>query len=111
MNRTNEICPRPDPVPPSRTVPHANPIYVTSVWSCESPAQADAILTMQLQRLVGLEIDKLTEEYNRLAEEIEGYEALLADHKLVLDVIREDTIEMKEKYGDRKSTRLNSSHT
>ena len=76
-----------------------------------SSAQADAILTMQLQRLVGLEIDKLTEEYNRLVEEIEGYEAILADHKLVLDIIREDTIEMKEKYGDDRRTRITNDAT
>jgi DNA gyrase subunit A len=76
-----------------------------------SAAQADAILIMQLQRLVGLEIDKLTEEYNRLIEEIEGYEALLADHKLVLDVIREDTIEMKDKYGDDRRTKITNDAT
>ncbi len=76
-----------------------------------SSAQADAILTMQLQRLVGLEIDKLTEEYNRLVQEIEDYEAILADHKLVLDIIREDTIEMKEKYGDERRTKITNDAT
>lgn len=48
MSRADEICPRPDPVPPSKTVPHSTPIYLTSVWSCESPEQADAILGKQL---------------------------------------------------------------
>ena len=76
-----------------------------------SSAQADAILTMQLQRLVGLEIDKLTAEYNKLVEEIEGYEAILADPKLVLDIIREDTIEMKEKYGDDRRTKITNDAT
>ncbi len=76
-----------------------------------SAAQADAILTMQLQRLVGLEIDKLTVEYNRLVEEIEGYEAILANPKLVLDIIREDTIEMKEKYGDERRTKITNDAT
>lgn len=71
-----------------------------------SSAQADAILTMQLQRLVGLEIDKLTEEYNKLVAEIEGYEMILADPKLVLDIIREDTIELKDKYGDERRTQI-----
>lgn len=71
-----------------------------------SAAQADAILTMQLQRLVGLEIDKLVEEYTRLTEEIEGYELLLADNRLVLDVIREDTIELRDKYGDERRTQI-----
>jgi DNA gyrase subunit A len=76
-----------------------------------SSAQADAILIMQLQRLVGLEIDKLTEEYNRLIEEIEGYEALLASHEMVLDVIREDTLEMKDKYGDDRRTKITNDAT
>lgn len=71
-----------------------------------SSVQADAILTMQLQRLVGLEIDKLTEEYNRLVAEIEDYELILSDHKRVLDIIREDTIEMKDKYGDDRRTQI-----
>jgi DNA gyrase subunit A len=76
-----------------------------------SSAQADAILIMQLQRLVGLEIDKLTEEYNRLVEEIEGYEMILADPKLVYDIIREDTLEMKEKYGDDRRTKITNDAT
>jgi DNA gyrase subunit A len=76
-----------------------------------SSAQADAILTMQLQRLVGLEIDKLTEEYNRLVEEIEGYELILSDPKLVLDIIREDIIEIKDKYGDDRRTKITNDAT
>jgi DNA gyrase subunit A len=76
-----------------------------------SAAQADAILIMQLQRLVGLEIDKLTEEYNKLVEEIEGYEALLASHEMILDVIREDTLEMKEEYGDERRTKITNDAT
>ncbi len=76
-----------------------------------SSAQADAILIMQLQRLVGLEIDKLTEEYNKLIAEIEDYELILADNKRVLDIIREDTIEMKDKYGDERRTQITNDAT
>jgi DNA gyrase subunit A len=68
--------------------------------------QADAILTMQLQRLTGLEIKKLAKEYAELIEQIEGYEAILADEKILLDVIREDIYEMKEKYGDKRRTQI-----
>jgi len=68
--------------------------------------QADAILTMQLQRLTGLEIEKLAKEYASLLEEIDGYEAILASEKLVLDIIREDLYEMKEKYGDPRRTEI-----
>ncbi len=68
--------------------------------------QADAILTMQLQRLTGLEIEKLAKEYAELMEQIEGYEALLANETMVMDVIREDLYEIKEKYGDARRTRI-----
>jgi len=76
-----------------------------------SAAQADAILIMQLQRLVGLEIDKLTEEYNKLVDEIADYEMILSDEKLVLDIIREDIIELKEKYGDDRRTQITNEAT
>ncbi len=76
-----------------------------------SAAQADAILIMQLQRLVGLEIDKLADEYNKLTAEIEGYELILSDDKRVLDIIREDTIELREKYGDERRTQITNDAT
>src|SRR3954468_15315727 len=55
-----------------------------------SQAQAEAIGRLQLIQLVGLEIEKLVNEYREVAEEIEGYERILADENLVLDIIRED---------------------
>ncbi|PKL45985.1 MAG: DNA gyrase subunit A [Planctomycetes bacterium HGW-Planctomycetes-1] len=66
--------------------------------------QADAILSMQLSRLTGLEIEKLGKEYVGLVEEIKGYESILADEKLVLDIITEDLYELKEKYADKRRT-------
>jgi len=66
--------------------------------------QADAILTMQLQRLTGLEIEKLAKEYAELCEKIADYETILADEQCVLDIIREDLYEIKEKYGDKRRT-------
>src|SRR5204863_1439401 len=48
----------------------------------------------------------LVNEYREVAEEIEGYERILADENLVLDIIREDTIEMKDKYGDERRTEI-----
>ncbi|MCG3138371.1 MAG: DNA gyrase subunit A [Phycisphaerae bacterium] len=68
--------------------------------------QADAILAMQLQRLTGLEIEKLGGDYARLIEEIEGYELILRDEKRVLDIIREDLQEMRDKYGDARRTEI-----
>jgi len=68
--------------------------------------QADAILTMQLQRLTGLEMEKLAKEYADISEQIEGYEAILANEQVLLDVIREDIHEIKEKYGDKRRTKI-----
>jgi len=68
--------------------------------------QADAILTMQLQRLTGLEMEKLAKEYADLTEQIEGYEAILASDEILLDIIREDIYEIKEKYGDARRTKI-----
>ena len=68
--------------------------------------QADAILTMQLQKLTGLEIEKLAKEYADLTEQIEGYEAILASDEILLDIIREDICEIKEKYGDARRTQI-----
>ncbi len=69
--------------------------------------QANAILAMQLQRLTGLEIEKLARDYAKLIEEIEGYEFILSDERHILDIIREDVLELKQKYGDRRRTLFN----
>ncbi len=68
--------------------------------------QAAAILAMQLQRLTGLEIEKLAKEYAALMEEIEGYEAILRDERLVYDIIREDLHEIKDKFPDKRRTEI-----
>ena len=68
--------------------------------------QADAILTMQLQRLTGLEIEKLAKEYAELSDKIADYEALLASRDLQLDVIREDLHEIREKYKSPRRTEI-----
>ena len=62
--------------------------------------QADAILAMQLQRLTGLEADKLAHEYSGLKADIAGYEAILADEGLILNLIRADLRELKDKYAN-----------
>jgi DNA gyrase subunit A len=71
-----------------------------------SRAQAEAIGRLQLIQLVGLELDKLINEYNGVAEEIEEYERILADAGYLMDIIREDVYEMKEKYGDARRTEI-----
>jgi DNA gyrase subunit A len=71
-----------------------------------SQAQAEAIGRLQLIQLVGLEIDKLVNDYRAIVEEIEGYEFILKDPANVYDIIREDTLEMKEKFGDDRRTQI-----
>jgi len=71
-----------------------------------SAVQAGAILSMQLQRLTGLEIQKLAGEFHKLVDEIAGHEAILADEQLVLDIIRRDVIELRDKFGDERRTRI-----
>jgi DNA gyrase subunit A len=71
-----------------------------------STAQADAILAMQLQRLTGLEIERLAKEYSDLVDQIIGFEKILADENLIFDIIREDMYELKEKYGDKRRTQI-----
>ncbi len=68
--------------------------------------QADAILAMQLQRLTGLEADKLANEYKGLKADIAGYERILADEQLILDLIRTDLRELKQKYADPRRSQL-----
>lgn len=66
--------------------------------------QAEAIGALRLIQLVGLEIEKLATELTKLVEDIEGLEAILASDRLVLDIVREDTLELKEKFGDPRRT-------
>jgi DNA gyrase subunit A len=68
--------------------------------------QADAILTMQLQRLTGLEIEKLGKEYGELINEIKGYEEILASERKVLDIIVADLEDLKAKYADKRRTEI-----
>ncbi len=73
--------------------------------------QAEAIGRLQLIQLVGLEIDRLVKEYREVADEIEGYEAILRDPRMVEDIIREDILEMKEKFGNKRRTEITGSVT
>lgn len=71
-----------------------------------SEIQAQAILEMQLRRLQGLEHEKIDAEYAELMKKIAYYESLLADHNLLLGVIRDEMMEYKEKYADPRRTQL-----
>lgn len=68
--------------------------------------QAQAILEMQLQRLTRLERDKLDQEYLELIKKIELYKSILASEKKVMEVIKEELQEIKEKYADPRLTEI-----
>lgn len=71
-----------------------------------SEIQAQAILDMRLARLQGLEREKIENEYNELMEKIAYYNSLLADEKLLMGVIKDELLEIREKYGDERRTKL-----
>jgi len=71
-----------------------------------SDKQAEAILAMRLRSLVGLERIKVEREYEELQGKIEDYNKILGDRNLVLDIIREDLYEIKDKFGDARRTAI-----
>lgn len=71
-----------------------------------SEIQAQAILAMQLRRLTGLERDKIEEELKELITLIAKLEAILADEQEILRIIKEELLEMKEKYGDERRSKM-----
>lgn len=66
--------------------------------------QAKAILDLRLQKLTGLERDKIREEYNELMKTIAYLESILADEGLRMQIIKDELAEVKEKYGDERRT-------
>ncbi len=78
-----------------------------------SERQADAILDMRLQRLTALEREKIEDEYKLLVKDIARYKEMLRDAtsarpKLIMAAVRAELLEMKEKYGDPRRTKITS---
>jgi len=71
-----------------------------------SERQADAVLQMRLQRLTGLEREKVEQEYAEVQDKIREYRLILSDRARVMDLIRQDLAEIKEKYGDARRTEI-----
>ncbi|HRY32268.1 MAG TPA: DNA gyrase subunit A [Bacteroidales bacterium] len=71
-----------------------------------SEIQARAILDMRLQRLTGLERDKIREEYEALLKEIEKYRLILSDVNLRMEIIKNELAEIREKHGDEPKTEI-----
>ena len=74
-----------------------------------SERQALAILAMRLQQLTGLETEKLEAEYLELLKLIEKLKGILASEKKVLEIIKEESLELKEKFGDERRTEITAS--
>ena len=71
-----------------------------------SERQAQAILDMRLRRLTGLERDKIESEYNELLEYIKELEEILADEEVLLQLVRDELSEIKERFGDERRTEI-----
>lgn len=71
-----------------------------------SEVQAQAILDMRLARLQGLEREKIEEELAELRKRIAYFKELLADEKKLMGVIKDELLEIKKKYGDKRRTKL-----
>ena len=68
--------------------------------------QAQAILDMRLRRLTGLERDKIEAEYNELLAYIDELERILADEEVLLQLVRDELTEIKERFGDERRTEI-----
>ena len=69
-----------------------------------SEIQAKAILEMRLQKLVSLEVDKIQAEYDELQKRIAHFKAILESEQMQRDIVKEELLEVKEKYGDERRT-------
>ena len=71
-----------------------------------SEIQARAILDMRLQRLTGLERDKIKEEFDAMMKTIDGLKELLNNESMRMEMIKSELLEIKEKYGDKRRTKI-----
>ena len=71
-----------------------------------TPIQAQAILDMRLQRLTGLERQKIVDEYKELLKDIARYKEVLANERLVLNIIKDELNEIQNEYGDQRLSEI-----
>ncbi|MDR6524799.1 DNA gyrase subunit A [Chryseobacterium rhizosphaerae] len=74
-----------------------------------SEIQAQAILDLRLARLTGMELDKIRDEYDAIMKEIQNLEDILANEPRRFEIIKEELLEIKEKYGDERRTEIDYS--
>ncbi len=88
----------------SKTIPEAREGLMTAFKLSE--IQANAILEMRLQRLTGLERQKIEQEYLETIQKIEELRSILASRAKRMKIIRDEIVEMKRKYGDERRTEI-----
>ena len=71
-----------------------------------TPIQAQAVLDMRLQRLTGLEREKIIEEYNAVLKDIARFREILASEQFVLNIIKDELAQIKNEYGDSRRTEI-----
>jgi DNA gyrase subunit A len=76
-----------------------------------SPVQAQAILDLRLHRLTGLEQDKILNEYKEILDKIKEFSDILADPDKLLQVIRDELHDIRDRYGDERRTEIVQDHT
>ena len=76
-----------------------------------SEIQAQAILDMQLRRLQGLEKEKIENEYQELLKKIAYYTQLLEDEHMLMGVVKTELLEIKDKWGDKRRTKIKADET
>ena len=79
-------------------------MVVVLLYSAEK--QAQAILEMRLRRLTGLERDKIEEEFNEIMKLVEYLNSILNNEEILLSVIKDELIEVKNKYSDERRTTI-----
>ena len=94
------------PLVPSSIIEASNLEVDGEVGTILTKVQAEAIGALRLIQLTGLEIEKLAKELGEIHEEISKYEAILSDEKVILGMIREDCIEIRDKFGDERRTEI-----
>ena len=80
--------------------------YQVEEGSVLSEAQAKAILEMRLQKLTGLEREKVKNEYDELQKQIQHYRAILESEELQRGIVKDELAEIKEQYGDERRTQI-----
>jgi len=90
----------------SRTPPEAKQGLITQFNL--SDIQAQAILDMRLQRLTGLEQEKISAEYDQLLKDISWYREILGSEQIVFNIIKDELAEIKEQFGDKRRSQITS---